>query len=274
MKVQFNNDLEALYGIDYCINRRQNIIKQPEIPEEKHFFDELVRIYLEKVPETTREDVAAVGDYHRKAEYVLNPQNALPDLSAFNDFFSSVQDLQERIILDVSRSPELKQLQLDELRDYLGIDNSADINLILSMFVSGGFGVFNGSSNLILGVRYDEGEQRYRLADRLANPVNPELAYPYVHMKLYEDGIHANDRPSASLDQYTEELITRVLEIYFTSRLYGNDFIERALTSQNANLAQTRIFLSVYLENQNNIKKLDDYINLLLGDGLLVRDAQ
>ena len=78
MKIGFNNNLEALYGIDYCINRDRNVIKQDET-EENSYFNDLYRIYIEKVPDEVRDSVASIGDYRRKAEFALNGFGELPD---------------------------------------------------------------------------------------------------------------------------------------------------------------------------------------------------
>ena len=269
MKILFNRQLEALYGIDYCLNRGQNIIKQSENPEEKSFFDELYQIFLEKVPETTREDVAQIGDYHNIAEYVLNPQKALPDLTAFDDFFERADRLHDRIVADIAGSSDIDNLHLDGLKDFFGIDESIEINIILSMFVKSGFGVFNGSSNFILGVEYDAQVGRYEIANDVTNEIYHDFAEPYVHMYLYEEGIHTASSPDAS---YIEEIITRVLATIFQSRLYGEEFIERTLAAQDkTSLSQMRIFLSEYLENQASIKTLKDYVDVLLKDGLVVK---
>ena len=273
MKIAFNNHLESLYAIDYCINRGQNIIRQTDASEEAQFFDDLYRVYLEKVTDSTRYDVAQLGDYHRKAEYALNPQNALPDLTALEAFFSEHQQLQDRIISDIQNSPEVTQLHLDGLRDFLGIDSAIDITLIPSMFINGGFGVFNGSSNIIVGVKYNSSLGRYAIAENITTEIYHELALPYVRMMLYEDGIHVPaGNPGASNGEYLVEMITRVLTIIFSSRLYGDEYVEKALAEQDkTSLAQARIFISVYLENKSRIFNLRDYIELLLQSGLIAK---
>ena len=267
MKILFNNNLESLYAIDYCINRGQNIIRQAENLPNQDFFDELYRVYLEKISDVARDDAVSIGDYHRKAEYALNPQNTLPELGAFQSYFIQKKDLQNAIIADAENSEAITQLHLEGLRSFFGIANDNSINIVLSMFINGGFGIFNGESNIILGVKYDSTTSRYKIANYDVNNVYHDFSAPYVHMYLYEEGININ----GDVEQLSE-IITRVLEIIFTSRLYGDQYIESALQAQDKmRLGQIRIFLSEYLENKAKIYALKDYVDILLADGLVAK---
>jgi hypothetical protein len=267
MKIQFNNNLEALYAVDYCINRGQNIIRQDENPANQSYFDELYRIYLEKISDKARSDAVAIGDYHRKAEFALNPQNTLPELSAFQTFFTQHKILQNTIVADIENSEAITQLHLEGLRGFFGIPNINDINIILSMFINGGFGIFNGESNIVLGVKFDSATNHYKIANYDINNVYHDFAAPYVHMYLYEEGINVD----GDVEQLSE-VITRVLAIIFTSRLYGDQYIDSALQAQDKmHLSQIRIFLSIYLEHKANIYTLKDYINLILENNLATK---
>lgn len=267
MKVLFNNNLESLYAVDYCTNRGQNIIRQAENLPNQEFFDELYRIFLEKVSDDARNDALAIGDYHRKAEYALNPQNTLPELSVLQGYFARRKVLQDQIVASVESSEAITQLHLEGLRSFFGIANDNDINIVLSMFINGGFGVFNGESNIVLGVKFDAASNQYAIAKYDVSNVYHDFAAPYVHMYLYEEGININ----GDVEQLSE-IITRVLEIVFTSRLYGDEYIESALRAQDKmRLGQIRIFLSEYLENKAKIYTLKDYVDILLSDGLVAK---
>lgn len=267
MKIQFNNNLEALYAVDYCVNRGQNIIQQSENLPNQEFFDELYRIFLEKISDVARDDAISIGDYHRKAEYALNPQNILPELTDFQTYFTQNKALQDKIIADVENSEAITSLHLEGLRGFFGIDNDNEINVILTMFINGGFGVFNGESNIVLGTKYNAETGHYEIARSEVNNIYHDFAAPYVHMYLYEEGINVN----GDVEQLSE-IITRVLEIIFTSRLYGEEYIESALQAQDKmRLGQIRIFLSTYLENKAKIRTLSDYVGLLLEEGLAVK---
>lgn len=267
MKIRFNNNLESLYAVDYCVNRDQNIIHQTDVSANQAFFDELYRVYLEKISDVARDDAVSIGDYHRKAEYALNPQNTLPDLSAFQVMFAQNKALQESIIADVEQSDAITSLHLEGLRSFFGIATDNEINIILTMFINGGFGIFNGESNIVLGVKNDATMGHYKIANYEVNNIYHDFAAPYVHMYLYEDGINVN----GDVEQLSE-IVTRVLEIIFTSRIYGAQYIESALQAQDKmHLGQIRIFLSVYLENQAKIFTLKDYVDLLLANGLVAK---
>ena len=268
MKCEFNNKLEAIYGINYGLNRSQNIIKQAENEQEQPFFDEIYRIFLSKVPDELSNEVRRLGDYHRVAEYVLDPQNQLPDLSAFDDFYLKNSELESKIISDIQSSENLQRLKLDELKEFLGIDSASDINVILSMFINEGFGVFNGNSNIILGVQYNPELSKYDISPKIASEIFRDLSFPYVQMLMKREKIsvpHGNE-------EYADELLARVLEIVFASRVFGDEYIEPALQEQDKhNLIQTRIFLSSYLENKDKITNLQDYVDLLLANELLAK---
>ena len=266
MKIQFNNNLESLYAIDYCVNRSQNIIRQTDAAANQSFLDELYRVFLEKISDVARDDAISIGDYHRKAEYALNPQNMLPELGAFQSYFAQNKALQDSIIADVENSDAITALHLDGLKNFFSIDDS-NINIILTMFINGGFGVFNGESNIVLGAKHDPATGHYKIANYDLANIYHDFAAPYVHMYLYEEGININ----GDMEQLSE-IITRVLEIIFASRFYGEQYIESALQAQDKmHLGQIRIFLSVYLENKAKIYSLKDYVALILADGLAVK---
>ena len=266
MKYSFNNNLEALYGIDYCVNRNQNIIKQNEVAEEQSYFDELYRIFLEHVTDEVRDDTLGIGDYRRKAEYVLSGTNALPDLTAFQDFFLKFQPLQEKVIADIQNDETLRRINLDSLKAFFGIDDADDIDVILSMFINNGFGVYNGSDNIILGVKYSPELGRYKVSERIADSIYHDFSYPHIRALLEDEGIQAKNGQTG----YLEENIARVLEIIFASRVYGDEYIEKMLSAQDKmRLGQVRVFLSVFLENRPRITTLKDYTDLLLETGLI-----
>ncbi len=271
MKIAYNNNLEALYGIDYCINRDRNIIRQDIISDEKGYFDELYRIYLEKIPNNVRSDVESIGDYRRKAEYALNGLQQLPDLSALSGLFMRAKGFQDRTISDIENDANFRKLNLEQKKDFFGIDEADEIDVILSMFLNGGFGVFNGSSNIILGAKFNPGTGKYTIADGVSGQIYHDFSYPYVQMLVKEQGIRANnDR----IDEgYLEEVITRVLEIVFAAPQENEEeFFESALARQDkVSLNLVRIFLSEYLENRHNIANLRDYVDLLLDKGLVVK---
>ena len=118
MKIGFNNNLEALYGIDYCINRDRNVIKQDET-EENSYFNDLYRIYIEKVPDEVRDSVASIGDYRRKAEFALNGFGELPDLTPFVEYLDGNREVQNQIVEDIKENDSFKLLNLDQKKDFL-----------------------------------------------------------------------------------------------------------------------------------------------------------
>lgn len=267
MKIAFNNKLEALYAIDYCINRGQNIIGKSVPADSESFLDELYRTYLEKIPSTVRDDVIQLGDFHRKASYVFSAADMLPDLSAFNDFFTRNRSMQDRAVADIASGAVISELHLDALRSFFAIGDEHEINIIPSMFINSAFGVFTGETNLIVGVSYDPSSARYEIADRLISDIYYEFSRPQVQMYLYEKDIRIENDT-----EYLVELVTRVLNIVFCTRIYGQEYIESSLRSQSGVLGQLRIYLSVYLENQSKIFTLADYVQLLLDAGLAVKN--
>lgn len=263
MKIAFNNKLEALYAIDYCINRGQNIIGKSAPADGESFLDELYRTYLEKVSSTVRDDVVQLGDFHRKASYVFSAADMLPDLTVFDDFFTRNRSMQDRAIADIASGPVISSLHLDALRSFFGIGDEHEINIVPSMFINSAFGVFTGETNLIIGVNYNPASARYEIADRLISDIYYEFSRPHIQMYLYEKDIRVNNDT-----EYLVELVTRVLNIVFCTRIYGQEYVETALRAQSGVLGQLRIYLSVYLENQSKIYTLQDYVQLLLDAGL------
>lgn len=266
MKIAFNNKLEAIYAIDYCINRSQNIIGKSVPSEDESFLNELYRTYLEKISDTVRDDVIQLGDFHRKASYVFSASEMLPDLSVFDDFFARNRSLQDRVIADIASGPVMSELHLDALRSFFAINDEHEINIVPSLFINSAFGVFTGETNIIVGVSYNPSSARYEIADRLISDIYYEFARPQVQMYLYEKDVR--------IEKDTEllaELITRVLNIVFCTRIYGQEHVESSLRAQSNGLGQLRIYLSVYLENQSKIYTLADYVQLLLDAGLATK---
>ena len=73
-------------------------------------------------------------------------------------------------------------------------------------------------------------------------------------------------------NDYLDELLARVVEIIFAAHVFGEEYIEPALSEQDKlNLAQTRIFLSTYLENKDKITNLQDLVDSLLENQLLLK---
>lgn len=275
MNIFFNNKLETLYGIDYCVYRNRSIIKQSTATDEASvYYDEFYRIFLEKTSNDFRDDVLNIGDYRGKAEFVLEDKEIIPDISAFSEFFIHVKPLQERIVSDISSNPSLSKIDIDGLRSFFGIDDYEEINVVLSMFINSCFAVFNGSSNIVVGVKYDSATQRFVLAQELTDEIYHDLAYPYVRMTIQNEHITLNDEAHRD-DGYLEELLSRVVEIILASRMHDESYIEEALSRQDqAHLGQARIFLSEYLGNRDKITNFEDFIAVLQSDGLISRAGE
>lgn len=272
MNYAFNNNLESLYAIDYGANRSKNIIKQTENAAEQDFFDDLYRTYLSRVNDQLRDDVLLMGDYHQLANYVLDGQKPLPDLSVFQDLFLKYSPLQGQIIDSVKNSDTINRLNLDLFKEFIGIDSASDINILLTMFINGGFGVFNGNSNIIVGVKYDPASAQYGISTDIYKDIYRDLAYPYVQMLTSRENLILPTNSAPVSVDYLNELLARAVEIIFLSKIYGEDYIESALTEQDKmNLAKTRIFLSLYLENKDKVTNLQDFTDLLLSNELLAK---
>lgn len=277
MNFLFDNKIELLYGLDYCINREKSFMKQFNTKESNSYLEAFYNIYKANVSNEIKNKIMAIGDYHFKAEYVLNNY----DMSSFNvpyfkEYFDKNKELQEKIIADIKNDQYLEKIDLKLLKNFYCMNLSDNINIILSMFISGGFGIFNGNSNIILGIKYSTKLKKYKITGNIVSKIYHEFSHPYIHKIIADKKIQIKNKDNNIDDCYTndsgylEELLVRVMEIIFSSLIYGDEYIKWALNEEDKmNFRQVRKFVNLYFKNIKNINNINDYINLLLSNNLL-----
>ena len=72
MKFLFDKNVEMLYGLNYCINREKNCLKQYNTKENNSYLDEFYNIYLNNIDILVKQKIISIGDYHKLLEYYLN----------------------------------------------------------------------------------------------------------------------------------------------------------------------------------------------------------
>lgn len=277
MKFLFDNRIELLYGLDYCINREKGQLKQYNTKENNLYLDTFYDIYLSQVSNELKNKIIEIGDYHLKAEYVLNHN----DITIFNsasldDYFDKIKEFQEKVISDIKNDQYIEKIDLNKLKKFYDMNLSENINIILSMFISGGFGIYNGDSTIVLGIKYSNKLKKYKVTGNIVNKIYHEFSHPYIHKILETHKLSINNQDnnidSCYKDEqaYLEELLVRTMEIIFSSFIYGENYIEWALNEQdNMNFKQVRTFVNMYLKNINSINNFTDYIKVLIINNLL-----
>jgi len=267
MKFIFNKQIELLYGLDYCLNRENNELKQYNTKEENIYLDEFYKVYKENITDDIKAKIKELGEYHQKAEYIFtNNDLSFFDTSIFNDWFENIKELQLKILSDIQKDEYLKNIDLNSLKKFYTMD-LGEVTIILSMFISGGFGLHINNTYCILGVKFSNKLNRYKITGNLISKIYHEVSHPYLKKRLLNKKIKIKT-PELINDCYKnnfkEELLARTFEIIFASKAYGKDYIEWAIQEQNnQGFGLIHNYIKLYLNNYSNIKDINDYIKLL-----------
>lgn len=70
----------------------------------------------------------------------------------------------------------------------------------------------------------------------------------------------------------TEETLVRVMELIFSSKIFGEDYLKWAIEEQNkAGFKSVEKIIKTYINNKENIKNTNNFINVLLENNLLIK---
>lgn len=268
MNFSFNNNIELIYGLDYCINREKNNIKQYNTKEKNKYLDEFYDIYLKNISQEVKDRVILIGEYHKKAEYILNDNDLLfiNNINAFDSWFKKIKVLQNKIIEDIMNDKYLENFDLTSLKEFYNMD-LGKVEIILSMFISGGFGLLADNTYCILGVKYNLKLKKYKITGNLVSKIYHEVSHSYIRKALFykKINIHNNDAiDKCYQENYIEELLVRTIEIIFASKIYGKEYYFWALKNQdNQGFISVKKYIALYYKNEDKINNFNDFIELI-----------
>lgn len=274
MKVEIDKNIEILYGLSYCINREKNDLKDYNTKENNKYIDDFYNIYLNNIDDSVKNKILSIGDYHRLAKYYFNNGDmSFIDCSIFDSYFENSKLYYDMVIKDICSNKYLDKVDFDSLKKFYNLD-LGNVNIYVSLFISGGFGIYTDRSIIILGFKYNKEKDKYGVNGTLVCKLYHEFSHPYVSRIIENKGIELinsnNEVSDYYKDNYIEELLVRTMETIFSSKIFGNEYISWAIENEEKNgFELVKDFVSVYLKNEKYIKNINDYIIVLLENILI-----
>ena len=280
MTFMFNKNIEILYGLSYCINREKGKLKIYNTKEKNELIDSFYKIYINNITSEIKEKMISIGDYEKISRYALENKNIdFLDISIFDEYFSKLDTISEKIINDIKNKKGVNKINLTKLKDFYGFNLTDDIKIYLSMFIGGGFGLFvNNSSNIVLGIKYNKEKSRYGVCGTTVCKIYHEFSHPYIKKIISMEHLKLNKPDKKTIDCYdesdkTEETLVRVMELIFSSEIFGDDYLKWAIEEQNkAGFKNVEKIIKTYINNKKKIKSINNLIYFLLENNLLVKE--
>lgn len=277
MDFMFNKNIEILYGLSYCINREKNELKLYNTKEENDLIDFFYKKYIDNITQEAKDKIISIGEYEKLSKYALENETIdFLDTSIFDDYFSKFDEVSDKVINDIKSKKGVNKIDFDKLKDFYGFNITDDIKIYLSMFVCGGFGLYlNNNSNIVLGVKYNEEKDQYGIYGTVVCMIYHEFSHPYIKKIISDEHLKLNNPDEKTLDCYdegdkTEETLVRVMELIFSSKIMGDDYLKWAIDNQNKlGFENVGKMIEVY---DDNIENIDDFISALIENGLLIKD--
>ncbi len=275
----FNKNIEVLYGLSYCINREKGKLKTYNTKEENELIDTFYKIYQDNINSEIKERIISIGDYEKLSRYALeNKTIDFLDISIFDEYFSKLDTISDRIINDIKNKPGVNKINLARLKEFYGFNLTNDIKIHLSIFISGGFGLYiNDISNIILGIKYNKEKSRYGVCGTAVCKIYHEFSHPYINRIINTEHLKLKYKDVITLDCYanddkTEETLVRVMELIFSSKIFGNEYLKWAIDEQNKiGFKNVEKIIEVYINNIEENNTINDFISVLIENSLLIK---
>ena len=279
MTFTFNKNIEILYGLSYCINREKSKLKLYNTKEESELIDFFYKIYINNITPEIKEKIISIGDYANLSRYALeNKTIDFLDISIFDDYFLKLDTLSDKIINDIKNKNGVNKINLTKLKDFYGFNLTNDIKVYLSMFISGGFGLYvNNISNIILGIKYNKEKSQYGVCGTAVCKIYHEFSHPYIEKIISKDHLKLKKPDKKTSEAYdkgdkTEETLVRVIELIFSSRIFGDKYLKWAIDVQNkSGFQNVEKIIKTYIDPIENIENINDFINILIENNLLIK---
>lgn len=278
MTWMFNKNIEILYGLSYCINRENNKLKLYNTKEDNELIDIFYDIYIKNITTEIKEKIMSIGHYGKLARYAL--ENKVIDFinySWFDEYFARLNTISDQIINDIKKKNGVNKINLTRLKEFYGFNLTDNVVIELSLFISGAFGIYvNNSSHIVLGIKYNKEKKQYGVCGTAVCKIYHEFSHPYINKLVDEHKLklEKSDKPKceAYKGDLTEETLVRIMEIIFSYEIFGSDYLKWAIEEQNkAGFKSVEKIIKTYINNKENIKNINNFINVLLGNNLLIK---
>ena len=269
----FSNDIDIIYALDYFIKKDSSALKAYNPKAINIDLSELYNLFKKYVDEEEKEKLNSIGDFSNKANYVLNNKLSLNGYDKFNKYFNKFTE-REKIKSDILSNPGLKNFDLDYLEKFYKKKLFNKIFIYMTPFVSGAFGLKKDESfYIVLGIKYNNEKNKYTSCGTLVPKIIHELSHPIVEEYLENKKCVLEDNllnVNCYDENQTEELLVRVLEIFLSSKFFGNDYYQWALREQDSyGFTNVRKIFDLLGDKMNEIKDINDFFELLLKNDIL-----
>lgn len=262
----FDLKIDLLYGLNYCMNREKGELKPYNTTEKTKIIEDFYTLYSQQSDVDTKQ-IAAFGDFQQIAKKALSEHSV--HFPVLEQYLMSLSPLKQRVTEDFLRKPGLNEIQFSQIKSFFGFSLSDSVNIYLSFFVSGGFGFFlDNKSVIVLGVKYDKVKDQYGTNGTLVCKIIHEFAHPYVKKAINGRNIvfvNNDNVPYYYANNKAEEVLTRVVEIIFSGRIFGQEYINWAVEEQRRDgFWNVGGIVEKYIENRSIIQKFDDLLELAI----------
>lgn len=273
MIFDFNNDIDIIYALDYFIKKDSNSLKVYNPKNININLTELYDLFKLYIDDKEKEELKYIGDFSKKANYILNNKLNLKNYEKFNDYFNKLNE-RERIKTDILATPGLNKLDLNYLEKFYKKELHNKIYIYMTPFVSGAFGLKKEDYfYIILGVKFNNEKNKFTSCGTLVPKIIHELSHPIIeeHLKNMKCTLEDNLLNVNCYDEnQTEELLVRVLEIFLSTKFLGKDYYEWALKEQDSfGFTNVRKIFAILSNKIYDIKNINDFMKVLLKNNII-----
>lgn len=273
MIFDFNNDIDIIYALDYFIKKDSNSLKVYNPKNININLTELYDLFKLYIDDKEKEELKYIGDFSKKASYILNNKLNLKNYEKFNDYFNKLNE-RERIKTDILATPGLNKLDLNYLEKFYKKELHNKIYIYMTPFVSGAFGLKKEDYfYIILGVKFNNEKNKFTSCGTLVPKIIHELSHPIIeeHLKNMKCTLEDNLLNVNCYDEnQTEELLVRVLEIFLSTKFLGKDYYEWALKEQDSfGFTNVRKIFAILSNKIYDIKNINDFMKVLLKNNII-----
>ena len=270
---RFNNNIDLLYGLNYCVNRKNNCLKAYNTKEKTPIVTDFYELFQKEYSEDIEQVVLGAGEFQNIAIAAMDSTNI--DCPSLRDYLERKESIKKRVIKDILQKPGLNQIDFERIKKFYGFDLGDEIIVYLSFFVSGGFGfMYDNKSIIVLGVKYNSEKDSYGVSGTLVCKLIHEFSHPYIDKTISNLGIFLMENedtpPEFYKGNYLEESLVRVMEIILSNKIFGEEYERWAVNEQlRAGFTIVPKMLKVYYDNARTIENINDFIWLLIKEKIL-----
>lgn len=277
LELCFDDNIDLFYGLNYCINRRNQTPKVYNTKEQTPIIQDFYELFQEESNSDIERAVFEMGEFQNIAIAAMSAPAI--DCPALRNYLKEKKAIKQCVIRDIQEKPGLDRIDFNSIKDFYGFNLSDKIIVYLSFFVSGGFGFLSGNKSIIvLGVKYDSEKDSYGVSGTLVCKLIHEFSHPYIKEIVLNHKLSLAENkdipPKYYKENYLEEILVRVMEIIFSSKIFGEEYEKWATDEQlRAGFTVVPRILKLYYDNFKTINNITDFIHVLIKEKIIVEKS-